>query len=104
VLRRHPAGQLLVDLLDERHWPVDAGFPRLLLGLLELPVPAAQLPLEVTVAAREAAEPDGVDVHLVEGDQDVDEILAGLLASRSSRAASVCAALRRMYPSTKSMT
>jgi hypothetical protein len=104
VLGRPATGEQPVDLIDKRDRPVDAGLPLLMLRLMELPVPPAQLPLDIAVATRQAAGPAGVDVHLMDGDQDVDEILPGHLRVASSKAASVSAAPRRMSPSTKSMT
>ena len=59
-------GQQLVHLVHERDRPVDADLLGLFLRLAELAVPAAQLPFDVPVAAREVAEPDRVDIDVGE--------------------------------------
>ncbi len=67
---RHALKQGVSDLVDERD------FPRL--RLLPLAGPALDLPLDVTAALGQIAEPNRVDVDPVEGDQGVDQLMAHL--------------------------
>jgi hypothetical protein len=90
------AQEQLVDLVHVGHLAQ--------LRLLELPVPALELALDVALLAAEVAEADRVGVDGVDLGHDVDERLAGRAPLRGVRAASAVAASRRMCPSTKRMT
>src|SRR5690606_18789827 len=64
--------EVVVDLVDRREL---AG-----LRVVPLAVPALQLPGEVALPPAEVAEADGVDVDVVDRDERVDEVLAGVAA------------------------
>ena len=74
LLHGQPLAEALGDLVDGRQL---AG-----LGVRPLRAPALDLALDVALAAGEVAEPDRVDVDGMEVGEDVDEVLARLLAQR----------------------
>ena len=73
-----PGRQGVVDLVDHRQL---AG-----LGLLPLPVPAPQLPLDVALGAAQVGQADGVEVDGVDAGQDVGDLAAGVRRGPRRRA------------------
>ena len=67
-------GEQFVDPVDRREVQPPG---HLGLRLLELPVPAAQLPGDVVLVATEVRQTNGLQVDLVDGGEHVDERLAG---------------------------
>ena len=92
-------GQLVTDPLDQRAVvdPFD-------LHLAVLPAPALELPLDVTLGAARRPEPHLVGVDVVQRGERVGHVVADGPPGRLAEGRLRLGAVRRIWPSTNSIT